>query len=161
MHMCVTLYYLSSSQSRNHTWKKVDYILAFSEWLYTHQYPVQDTLSHLQWALTLLLQSGMEEGGKVEEEEGVRKGEKGEGGTERGEGGQIEGEVTRSASGVRVLEKVVCVHVMMAQLQGQGSCRHRESCRAALAHCCLIWKVGRYWILQLYTRRKAPQSGGS
>ena len=113
-------------QSCSHTWQKVDYLVAFSEWLYTHQCPVQDALSHLQWALTLLLQ---QEEGEGEEGEGAKEGEE-----ER-----EEGEVARP---VCVLEKAVCVHVMMAQLQGRGSQGHRESCLAAVAYCYLIWKVG-------------------
>ena len=104
---------------------------------------MQDALSHLQWALTLLLQQGEGEG--VREGEGAREGEEergeGEGVKERGEREEErrKGEVTRP---VHVLEKAACVHVMMAQLQGRGSQDHRESCLAALAYCCLIWKVG-------------------
>ena len=134
-------YFSTNTQSLNYTWQKVDYILAFSEWLYTHQYPMQDALSQLQWALTLLLQSGTtaERG----EEEGMREGEEmGKGGTESAqEGEQIEGEVNVPVTSVSVMEKAVQVYVIMAQLHGQGSQGHRESCLAGLAYCCLIWKV--------------------
>ena len=90
-----------SPQSSSHTWQKVDYLLEFSEWLYAHQYPVQDALSHLQWGLTLLqqlLQSGIEEG-----EGGEEDGEK-EGGEIVGkEGGETGGEV-EGTKGVCVRE---------------------------------------------------------
>ena len=135
------IFLLIYTQSQIYTWQKVDYILAFSEWLYAHQYPTQDALSHLQWALTLLLQSGkiVDRG----EEEGTREGEEmGEGRTESGqEGEQIEGEVHVPVTSVSVMEKAVQVYVIMAQLHGRGSQGHRESCLAALAYCCLIWKV--------------------
>ena len=84
-----------SPQSSSHTWQKVDYLLEFSEWLYAHQYPVQDALSHLQWALTLLqqlLQSGTEEG-----EGGEEDGEKEGGNIVEKEGGEtgVEAEGTK------------------------------------------------------------------
>ena len=98
----------------------MEYIQAFSEWLYAHQYPLEDVLSHLKWVLSLLL----------ERKEGGEEGERERGGGERW-----------STSSVRVLEKAVQVHVKMAQLKGRGSSGHRESCLAALAYCHLIWKV--------------------
>ena len=107
-------------------WLRVDYILAFSEWLYSHQFPIEEALGHLQWALSLLTERG---GGGEQGEEG----EEGGGGGGGGEG--VDGPECR------VLERAVCVLVMMAQLQGRGSTGHRESCLAAVAYCNLIWKV--------------------
>ena len=107
---------------------KVDYLLALSEWLYCHQFPVEDALSHLRWALALLMDPAREEGKReVEEEEGE---EEEDGGRE-----------AKSECGVLAREKAVHILVMMAKLQGKGSGGHRESCLAALAHCCLMWKV--------------------
>lgn len=125
-------------QSQIYTLQKAEYILTFSEWLYTHQYPVQDALSHLQWALTLLLQSGTAVERKEEEEGGM--GEEGR----RQDRGHIDGEVDKPATSVSVMEKAVQVYVIMAQLHGRGSQGHRESCLAALAYCCLICKVSIY-----------------
>ena len=96
---------------------KVDYLLALSEWLYSHQFPVEDALSHLKWALSLLL------------------------GAERGEEEEEGGKEATPECGVPAREKAVHILVVMARLQGKGSGGHRESCLAALAHCCLIWKV--------------------
>ena len=107
-------------------WVKVDYLLVLSEWLYEHQFPVEEVLSHLQWTLTLLL----DQGGEEKQEEGERE-EEGGGKEER----------SRSECGVCTWEKVVQILVRMARLQSRGGDGHRESCLAALAHCCLIWKV--------------------
>ena len=104
-------------------WVKVDRILVLSEWLYTHQFPTEDSLGHLKWALTLLLDTG----GEREREE-------------EGEDGEEE-EQAEPECGVGVREKAVQILVMMARLQGRGSGGHRESCLAALAHCYLLWKV--------------------
>lgn len=127
--MYMLIHWLVSTQSPDHIWEKMEYIQTFAEWLYGHQYPVEDVLSQLKWVLSLLLET--KEGG--EEGDGGGEGE----GTERdGEGGE-----RRSMSSVCVLEKAVEVLVKMARLQGRGSGGHRESCLAALAYCHLIWKV--------------------
>ena len=36
-------------------WQKVDYILEFSEWLYYKQFPLEDVIFHLKWAIDILL----------------------------------------------------------------------------------------------------------
>ena len=59
-------YCMPFTQCPVHLWQKVDYIMEFSEWLYQHQFPVEDALGQLQWALTLLLTLGGE--GRGEEE---------------------------------------------------------------------------------------------
>jgi len=43
------------------------------------------------------------------------------------------------------LELLLRVHVMMAELQGEGSNGHREACVAATGYCYFIWKV--CWVL--------------
>ncbi len=50
---------------------------------------------------------------------------------------------TRSySSSVMLLEALLRVHVMMAQLQGKGSDdTHWDLCAAALAYCSKIWNV--------------------
>nr|XP_031529914.1 cilia- and flagella-associated protein 46 [Vicugna pacos] len=36
-------------------WQKVDYIVEFSEWLYHRQFPIEDVIFHLKWAIDILL----------------------------------------------------------------------------------------------------------
>lgn len=106
-------------------WLKVDYILALSEWLYTHQFPVEEALSHLKWALNLLVVGN---GENIEDHDKKEKDEEGK-------------EESDEEVKCRVFEKAMCVLVMMAQLHGRGSPGHKECCLAALAYCNLIWKV--------------------
>ena len=113
-------------QSPEYVWMKVDHLLALSEWLYTHQFPVEEALGHLRWALALTTEAAGEE--KQEEEE-------------EGEQEVEEGDTVKSECGVCAREKAVQILVRMAWLQGRGSPGHRESCLAAVAHCCLMWKV--------------------
>ena len=126
-------------QSPEYVVVKIDYLLALSEWLYCHQFPVEDALSQLRWALALLMDTAREEGKREVEEE---------------EGGEDGGREAKFECGVLAREKAVHILVMMAKLQGKGSGGHRESCLAALAHCCLMWKVGivtHTMLLSLYT----------
>lgn len=36
-------------------WQKIDYILEFSEWMYYKQFPMEDVIAHLEWAIEILL----------------------------------------------------------------------------------------------------------
>ena len=123
-------------QSPEYVVVKIDYLLALSEWLYCHQFPVEDALSQLRWALALLMDTAREEGKREVEEE---------------EGGEDGGREAKFECGVLAREKAVYILVMMAKLQGKGSGGHRESCLAALAHCCLMWKVRIVTHTMLYT----------
>lgn len=50
-------------------WQKVDYIMEFSEWLYYRQFPLEDVVFHLKWAIDILLR--MHPVGRVPEPAGV------------------------------------------------------------------------------------------
>ena len=41
-------------QSPSHSWQKVEYLLEFGEWLYCHQFPIQDALDQFQEAMHIL-----------------------------------------------------------------------------------------------------------
>lgn len=36
-------------------WQKVDYLLEFGQWLYTHQFPIKDVLDMMEWAVDILM----------------------------------------------------------------------------------------------------------
>lgn len=48
---------------------------------------------------------------------------------------------TVSTSDVQLLEGLMRVHVMMAQLTGRGGSDHQQLCLAALGYCIAVWKV--------------------
>lgn len=50
-------------------WQKVDSIMEFSEWLYHKQFPLEDVVFHLKWAIDILLK--MQPVGSVPEPAGV------------------------------------------------------------------------------------------
>ncbi|XP_063723597.1 cilia- and flagella-associated protein 46-like isoform X4 [Symsagittifera roscoffensis] len=41
--------------SATHDWQKVDYLLEFGEWLYVNEYPLQDSVDVIDWAVNILL----------------------------------------------------------------------------------------------------------
>ena len=43
-------------------WQKVDYIMEFSQWLYHKQFPLEDVVFHLKWAVDILLQMQQDRG---------------------------------------------------------------------------------------------------
>lgn len=40
-------------------WQKVDYIMEFSEWLYYRQFPLEDVVFHLKWAIDILAEDAL------------------------------------------------------------------------------------------------------
>ncbi|ELW67298.1 hypothetical protein TREES_T100016876 [Tupaia chinensis] len=46
---------IQALQKPESDWQKVDYIMEFSEWLYYQQFPLEDVIFHLQWAIEILL----------------------------------------------------------------------------------------------------------
>lgn len=49
---------LPPPQSPSHGWQKVEYLLEFGEWLYCHQFPIQDALDQFQEAVHILSTTG-------------------------------------------------------------------------------------------------------
>lgn len=54
--MCVfTILFCLIPKKPESEWQKVDYIMEFSEWLYHNQFPLEDVVFHLEWAIDILL----------------------------------------------------------------------------------------------------------
>ena len=46
---------VSVAQSPSNEWQKFDYLLEFGQWLYCNEFPVQDSLEQIEWAIDILL----------------------------------------------------------------------------------------------------------
>ncbi|NXC45008.1 CFA46 protein, partial [Penelope pileata] len=46
---------ISALQKQENEWQKVDYLIEFAEWLYCNQFPFNDVIKPLDWAVDLLL----------------------------------------------------------------------------------------------------------
>ncbi|XP_077992013.1 cilia- and flagella-associated protein 46-like isoform X2 [Glandiceps talaboti] len=67
---------LSSSAS---DWQKVDYLLEFSEWLFVNEFPLQDCLDQVEWAMDILLNMKVEvakSAGSAKRKRSSKKGKK-------------------------------------------------------------------------------------
>ncbi|XP_007452074.1 PREDICTED: tetratricopeptide repeat protein 40 [Lipotes vexillifer] len=49
------LHAIQALQKPESEWQKVDHIMEFSEWLYHKQFPLEDVIFHLEWAIDILL----------------------------------------------------------------------------------------------------------
>lgn len=46
---------IESLSSKEYNWQKIDYLLEFSEWLYTYQMPEQIIVDQIEWAIDILM----------------------------------------------------------------------------------------------------------
>ncbi|XP_064381874.1 cilia- and flagella-associated protein 46-like [Halichondria panicea] len=93
------------------SWQKIEYLLEFCEWLYTHEFPITDPIDQLEKITEILLSTHDDK--------------------------QSSGVV----AGVRQLEVLIRVHVMMALLHGQGSSEHNQLSVVTVGFCMELWKV--------------------
>lgn len=42
-------------QSASNEWQKFDYLLEFGQWLYCSEFPLEDAMDQIQWAIDILL----------------------------------------------------------------------------------------------------------
>ena len=71
-------------------WQKVDYIMEFSQWLYHKQFPLEDVVFHLKWAVDILLQMQQDRGTPEPAGEGGQgRGSPGGGAAGRGGAGAV------------------------------------------------------------------------
>lgn len=59
-------------QSPSNEWLKVDYLLEFGQWLYSNEFPLQDAIDQLEWAVDIMLNMKTETDLKKEAEAGLK-----------------------------------------------------------------------------------------
>ncbi len=99
-------------------WQKIEYLLEFCEWLYTHHFPITDPIDQLEKVTEILLSTCDEE------------------------------KSSSIVGGVRQLEVLIRVHVMMALLYGRGSSEHKHLCVVTVGLCTELWKVTLWWFFK-------------
>ena len=97
----------------------MEYLLEFCEWLYSNHFPVSDPINQLENITEILTNTAENES----------------------DDGQLEGSFI--VTGVRQLEVLMRVHVMMALLHGRGSSEHARLSVVAVGLCLEMWKVRR------------------
>ncbi|KAI4530357.1 hypothetical protein MG293_019246 [Ovis ammon polii] len=136
---------IQALQKPESQWQKVDYIMEFSEWLYYRQFPLEDVVFHLKWAIDILLR--MHPVGRVPEPAGV-----GAAGAEDADEqvstlGAVEGPgdpgppSLQELQSVRQLETLARAYTLLALVVSPGSAGHQDYCLQAYAFLHRIWQV--------------------
>nr|XP_009929955.1 PREDICTED: tetratricopeptide repeat protein 40 [Opisthocomus hoazin] len=144
-------------QKQENEWQKVDYLMEFAEWLYCNQFPLNDVIKPLDWAVDLLLhmkfsmQSSQEEGKntipKFSPTENLKM-DIGANDTKP----QINLE---DLSNIKQLEALFRAQTLMAVISGNGSPFHEQHC--LMAYACIV----RIWQVEVSIVKEKPKGKGS
>ncbi|XP_027696309.1 cilia- and flagella-associated protein 46 [Vombatus ursinus] len=137
------------------TWKKICYLMEFSEWLYHNQFPLNNIIFHLDWAVDLLLgmraPNGLsektggspiptEDAGVAEEADADKTSSNQEGLLQ--ESSEAVPKVTlETLTNVRQLESLAYAHTLLALVLGSRSPQYEENCLMAYRYIMRIWEV--------------------
>ncbi|XP_023786136.1 cilia- and flagella-associated protein 46 isoform X2 [Cyanistes caeruleus] len=130
-------------QKREDEWQRVDYLMEFAECLYCNQFPLNDAIKPLEWAVDLLLrmkfpmQSSQEEGNSaipklLPTEDGKM---------DNGESGDMAQINLEDLSSIKQLEALFRAQTLMALFSGHSSSFHQQHCLMAYACIIRIWQV--------------------
>nr|XP_020735663.1 cilia- and flagella-associated protein 46 [Odocoileus virginianus texanus] len=116
---------IQALQKPESEWQKVDSIMEFSEFLYYKQFPLEDVVFHLKWAIDILLR--MQPVGSIPEPAG-------------GPGGAGPPSLQELQS-VRQLETLARAYTLLALVATPCSAGHQDYCLMAYAFLHRIWQV--------------------
>ncbi|XP_027548081.1 cilia- and flagella-associated protein 46 isoform X5 [Neopelma chrysocephalum] len=134
---------ISASQKQEDKLQSVDYLMEFAEWLYCNQFPLNDAIKPLHWAVDLLLcmefpmQSSQEEE-KIDVPEFMP--------TENikmnsGANDIIPQIKLEDLSNIKQLETLFRAQTLLAVISGPGSPCHQQHCLLACACIVRIWQI--------------------
>ncbi|XP_010580307.1 PREDICTED: tetratricopeptide repeat protein 40 [Haliaeetus leucocephalus] len=119
-------------QKQENEWQKVDYLLEFAEWLYCKQFPLNDVIKPLDWAVDLLLYRKFSmQSSQAEENLKIAIGA-------NDTMPQINLE---DLSNIKQLEALFRAQTLMALISGHSSPFHQQHCLMAYACIIRIWQV--------------------
>ncbi|VTJ70318.1 Hypothetical predicted protein [Marmota monax] len=135
---------IKALQKPESEWQKVDYILEFSQWLCFHQFPLEDVLLHLNWAVGILMlmkptrgDSELEpewEPGLEEECTSIQT-------PAEDAATQAEPVSWEQPRNVKQLEALARVHILRALIETPSSTHYQDDCLAAYTFLRHIWQV--------------------
>ncbi|XP_064572943.1 cilia- and flagella-associated protein 46 [Zonotrichia leucophrys gambelii] len=130
-------------QKQEDEWQRVDYLMEFAECLYCNQFPLNDAIKPLQWAIDLLLcmkfpmQSSQEEESNAIPELLPTENAK----MDNGANGTTPQMNLEYLSNIKQLEALFRAQTLMALFSGHGSSFHQQHCLMAYACIIRIWQV--------------------
>ncbi|XP_023564812.1 cilia- and flagella-associated protein 46 [Octodon degus] len=132
---------IQALQKPESEWQKVDYIMEFSEWLYHKQFPLEDVVAQLTWAIEILL--AMKPSGDVPKVEPAPEGQSSP--------DQIPVEIPvtpdmdtfslEQLQNVKQLETLARAHILRALVVSPSSSTYEDDCLIAYSLLKRIWQV--------------------
>ncbi|XP_050831933.1 cilia- and flagella-associated protein 46 [Serinus canaria] len=119
-------------QKQEDEWQRVDYLMEFAECLYCNQFPLNDAIKPLQWAVDLLLCMKFPMPSSQEEENAEM---------DNGVNGTTPQMNLEDLSNIKQLEALFRAQTLMALFSGHGSSFHQQHCLMAYACIIRIWQV--------------------
>ncbi|KYO42269.1 cilia- and flagella-associated protein 46 isoform B [Alligator mississippiensis] len=129
-------------QKKESQWQKVHYLMEFSEWLYYNQFPLDDVIKHLDWAINILLHmkfatKPLEEG----EKNLIKETPSSELMIDLGKKNTIPQVAFQDLQNIRQLENLFRAYTLIAIISGRSSPYHQQHCLMAYACIIRIWQV--------------------
>ncbi|XP_010226733.1 PREDICTED: tetratricopeptide repeat protein 40-like, partial [Tinamus guttatus] len=134
---------IDALQKEESEWQKVDYLLEFAEWLYCNQFPLDEVIKTLHWAVDILrrMKSSMPPSQGEEKNtlmkllpiENLKM--------DIGGSGMMPTIALEDLSNIRQLEAFFRAHTLMAIIFGHSSPFHQQHCLMAYACIIRIWQV--------------------
>ncbi|KAM8780319.1 LOW QUALITY PROTEIN: cilia- and flagella-associated protein 46 [Rhynchonycteris naso] len=159
VHGQLTCYHnaIQALQKPESEWQKVGYIMEFSEWLYHQQFPMDDVVFHLNWAIDILL--GMNPAKDTEEPAGehspVQAALDSPGPEEAGTSS------LDKLHNVRQLEALARAYVLLALVASPSAASYQDFCLLAYACVRRIWQVSLSTAGRSFSESRIPAAGSS
>ncbi|XP_062832185.1 cilia- and flagella-associated protein 46 isoform X4 [Anolis carolinensis] len=109
-------------QKKEFELKKVDNLIDFAEWLYCKEFPLNEAIKHLDWAINILLYLNPVRNSPEDEDSR----------------GQI---MIRDIKYIKQLEALVRAHTVMAVISGHESPFHEQHCLMAYTFMMRMWQI--------------------
>ncbi|KAM9188465.1 cilia- and flagella-associated protein 46 [Mergus octosetaceus] len=134
---------INALQKQENEWQKVDYLMEFAEWLYCNQFPLNDVIKPLDWAVGLLLHMKFSmQSSQEEEKKSIKKLLPMENlKIDVGRNDVMPQINLENLTNIKQLEALFRAQTLMAVVSGHSSPFHQQHCLMAYACVIRIWQV--------------------
>ncbi|XP_038168284.1 cilia- and flagella-associated protein 46 [Arvicola amphibius] len=132
---------IQALQKPESNWQKVDYIVEFSEWMYYKQFPMEDVIAHLEWAIEILLSMKPTEDSPEPEPKTEGQASPALSPTGSAVSSNLETVSLDQFRSVRQLEALARVHILRALIVSPSASSYEDDCFMAYSFLRHIWKI--------------------
>ncbi|CAO2583736.1 Cilia- and flagella-associated protein 46 [Lemmus lemmus] len=132
---------IQALQKPESNWQKVDYIVEFSEWMYYKQFPMEDVIAHLEWAIEILLSMKPTEDSPEPEPKMEGQASPALSPTGSAVSSNLETVSLDRFRSVRQLEALARVHILRALMVSPSASSYEDDCFMAYSFLRHIWKI--------------------